>query len=103
MQWLALAQNEIYFGLQWARGVFVYGKPGNLDEYQAHGRKALALMEHHLAKHPWCALGHPTIGDIACYPYVKRAPEGEVSLDPYPNVRAWLQRCESIPGWLPLE
>ena len=25
MQWMALAQNEIYFGLQWARGVTLYG------------------------------------------------------------------------------
>ena len=103
MQWMALAQNEIYFGLQWARGVFVYGKPGNLAEYQANGRKGLDLMEHHLARHDWLALGRPTIGDIACYPYVKRAPEGEVSLEPYPGVRAWLARCEGIAGWVPLD
>ena len=103
MQWMALAQNEIYFGLQWARGVFVYGKPGNLAEYQSQGRKALALMERRLAAHDWLALARPTLGDIACYPYVKRAPEGEVSLDPYPAVRSWLARCEALPGWLPLD
>ena len=103
MQWMALAQNEIYFGLQWARGVFVYGKPGNLEEYQAQGRKALGLMESRLATHDWLALDRPTIGDIACYPYVKRAPEGEVSLEPYPGVLAWLARSEGLPGWLPLD
>jgi glutathione S-transferase len=103
MQWMALAQNEIYFGLQWARGVFVYGKPGSLEEYQSQGRKALALMERRLAAHDWLALARPTIGDIACYPYVKRAPEGEVSLAPYPAVQAWLARCETLPGWLSLD
>jgi glutathione S-transferase len=32
MNWMAFAQNEVYFGLQWARGVIVYGRPGNLQE-----------------------------------------------------------------------
>jgi glutathione S-transferase len=60
-------------------------------------------MEDHLAREEWLALGRTTIADIACYPYVKRAPEGEVSLEPYPQVRAWLERCEAVPGWLALD
>ncbi len=103
MQWMALAQNEIYFGLQWARGVFVYGKKGDLGEYQLQGRKALTMLERQLKDHEWLALDHPTIAEIACYPYTKRAPEGEVALEPYPAVQAWLARCESIPGWVKLD
>ena len=103
MQWMALAQNEIYFGLQWARGVFVYGKKGDLAEYQMQGRKALDMLERQLKDHDWLALERPTIADIACYPYTKRAPEGEVSLGPYPAVQAWLARCEAIPGWVKLD
>jgi glutathione S-transferase len=103
MQWMALAQNEIYFGLQWARGVFVYGKKGDLADYQLQGRKALGMLERQLKDHDWLALDRPTIADIACYPYTKRAPEGEVSLEPYPAVRAWLARCEAIPGWVKLD
>ncbi len=103
MQWMALAQNEIYFGLQWARGVFVYGKKGDLNEYQTHGRKGLLMLERQLKDHDWLALDHPTIADIACYPYTKRAPEGEIALEPYPAVQAWLARCEAIPGWVKLD
>lgn len=103
MQWLAFAQNEVHFGLQWARGVVVYGRPGCLEEYQGYGRKALGVLEGHVRERDWLALGRPTIADIACYPYVKRAPEGRIALDPYPAVRAWLGRCERLPGWLPLD
>jgi len=102
-QWLAFTQNEIHFGLQWARGVVVYGRPGSLEEYQGYGRKALELLEAHLHGHDWLALDRPTLADIACYPYVKRAPEGLIALEPYPRVLAWLARCEALPGWLPLD
>ena len=44
-----------------------------------------------------------TTADIACYPYVKRAPEGGLSLVAYPAVKAWLTRCEALPGWLKLD
>jgi glutathione S-transferase len=103
MQWMALAQNEIYFGLQWARAVFVYGKHGDLSEYQLHGRKALEMLSRQLKDHDWLALDRPTIADIACYPYTKRAPEGGLTLAPYPTVEKWVARCEAIPGWLKLD
>lgn len=102
-QWLAFAQNEIYFGLQWARGVAKGLRGGDLEEYQVHGRKALDTLTWRLSDHDWLALNRPTIADIACYPYVKRAPEGGLSLDTYPAVTAWLKRCEKIPGWLKLD
>jgi glutathione S-transferase len=103
MQWMALAQNEIYFGLQWARGFFVYGKKGDLNEYQSHGRKALEMLARQLKDHEWLALDRPTIADIACYPYTKRAPEGGLTLAPYPAVERWVARCEAIPGWIKLD
>jgi glutathione S-transferase len=103
MQWLALAQNEIYFGLQWARGVFVYGLKGDLKEYQSHGRKALEMLSRRLRDNNWLALDHPTIADIACYPYTKRAPEGGLTLTPYPAIESWLARCEGIRGWIKLD
>jgi glutathione S-transferase len=33
---------------------------------------------------------------------VARAPEGDVSLDPYPAIRAWLARIEALPGFVPM-
>jgi len=54
-----------------------------------------------LKNHKWLALDHPTIADIACFPYVETAPEGEVPLDPYPGVVAWIARCKALPRWAP--
>jgi glutathione S-transferase len=103
MQWLAFSQSEIHFGLQWARGVMKKLKTGNLDASQGYGRKALEILDWHLRDRKWLAVGRTTIADIACYPYVKRAPEGGLMLGAYPAVVAWLARCEALPGWLKLD
>ena len=102
-QWLALAQNEIFFGLQWARGVVKGFKAGNIEEYRGYGRKGLEVLTWRLKDHSWLAMERPTIADIACYPYVKRSPEAGVPLEPYPAVKAWLARCEALPGWVKLD
>ena len=41
-----------------------------------------------------------TIADIAAHTYIAHAPEGGVSLDPYPNIRAWLRRVEALPRFI---
>jgi len=43
-----------------------------------------------------------TLADIANYSYVAHAPEGNVSLEAYPQVRAWLARIEALPGFVPM-
>jgi glutathione S-transferase len=42
----------------------------------------------------------PTIADIAAYSYIAHAPEGGISLEPYPHLRAWLKRVEALPRFL---
>ncbi len=105
MQWLAFAQNEVLFGLQWARGVTVYNRrPESFAGYLADGKLALEILDAQLAgTGDWLALGRATLADIACYPYVKRAPEGDLPLDPYGHVQAWLARCEALPGWFAMD
>lgn len=100
MQWMAFAQNEVLFGLQWARAVMLKLRGGDVEEYRGYGRAGLALLEQHLAAHTWLALERPTIADIANYPYVSLAPEGGIALEPYPSVVAWVRRVESLPGWI---
>ena len=100
MQWLALANNELHYGLQWGRGVVNKIKQGNLEEYQGYGNKGLEVLEGRLSKHEWLALDHPTIADLACYPYTAVSPEGGFKLDNYPAVQAWLTRVEALPGWV---
>jgi glutathione S-transferase len=47
-------------------------------------------------------LPSPTIADVANYSYIAHAPEGNVSLEPYANVRSWLARVEALPGFVPM-
>lgn len=100
MQWLAVSENELLYGLARARSTLLLKRPFNLEQCQNEGKAGLAVMEQHLAGNAWLATGRPTIADIACYPYVLLAPMGEVSLEPYPNVRRWLARVEALPGWV---
>lgn len=101
LQWVALAGNEIQFGLQYARRGLLMGRwtAGTLEQGQAMGRVALDALETRLRGNDWLALGHPTIADVACFPYIETAPESKVPLEPYPAVRAWLDRCRALPGW----
>ncbi len=99
MQWLAVSENEVLFGLARARAVKLFKRPFNLDDAQALGRQGLAVIEGRLAGHDWLALERPTIADIACYPYVAVAAEGDVSLEDCPAIRAWMGRIQALPGY----
>ena len=98
-QWIALASNEIQFGLQYARGIVRGIRGGHYDECAELGRQGLAILDARLKSNQWLALGRPTIADVACYPYTSRAPEGNISLEPYPAVQSWIKRFEALPGY----
>jgi glutathione S-transferase len=102
MQWLALAQNEILYGLARARAILCFRRSWNLDEAQAAGRAALAVLDERLGAHPWLALERLTLADIACYPYAALALEGGIELAPYAAVRGWIDRVAALPGHVPL-
>jgi glutathione S-transferase len=99
MQWLALAQNEIRYGLQSAYVMIAYNRSGHLEECRDLGRKALQVLDARLSQRDWLALDHTTIADLACYPYVASAPVAGVALEPYAHVERWIARIESLPGW----
>jgi len=61
------------------------------------GRAALAVMDAHLQKENFFVGGRYSIADIALYAYTHVAPEGDLDLAPYPNVRAWLARVAAQP------
>ena len=100
MQWLAVMENETLYGLAKARLICKLKFPGNLEEAHLLGRKGLDIMEQRLDAHSWLALDHVTIADIGCFPYVALAPEGAIALDGYPNVRGWIARIKSLPGFV---
>jgi glutathione S-transferase len=99
MQWLALAQNEIRYGLQSAYVMIAYNRSGHLEECRELGRKALHVLNARLSQRDWLALDRVTIADLACYPYAASAPVAGVALEPYEHVERWIARIESLPGW----
>jgi glutathione S-transferase len=98
-QWLAVAQNEVLYGIARARGI-KRGRPGNLEEAQSMAQAALGFLERYLTGKAWLALGRPTIADVACYPNVVLAPEAGIALDGYPSVLNWIRQVESLPGYV---
>ncbi|MFZ6649143.1 glutathione S-transferase family protein [Undibacterium sp. TJN25] len=47
-----------------------------------------------------CRGDHPTIADIACFPYVMLSDEGGISLMDYPAIRRWTDRVKRLPGFI---
>lgn len=103
MQWLAVSENELLYGLARARAALVFKRPFNLAQCQDDANIGLMAMDQHLAGQQWLATQTPTIADIACYPYISLAHEGEVSLEPYPNVRRWMADLEALPNWIAID
>jgi glutathione S-transferase len=62
------------------------------------GERALSAMERHLAERQYLVGDRFSIADIALYAYTHVAPEGGLSLQPYPAIREWLARVCSQPG-----
>jgi glutathione S-transferase len=60
----------------------------------------LKMIDQELADSPYLVGSEPTIADVAAYSYIAHAPEGNVSLEDYANVRAWLARIEALPGFV---
>lgn len=100
-RWLSIAAGELRYGPANAR-IYSLWKMGKDDPIRAVeiGHDLLRFMEAHLADRNYLATDHPTIADLACHSYVAHAPEGGISLDDYPAVRAWLTRIENLPGFV---
>ena len=104
-RWLSLAAGELSFGPAAARAIRLWNIRREIDPAGANGvaERLFAFMENHLAAgDPFLAAAHPTIADLAFVGYVTHAPEGGVTLAPYPALRAWLRRVEALPGFEPM-
>ncbi|MGB8841848.1 MAG: glutathione S-transferase [Aliidongia sp.] len=100
-QWLSTGGNEI-MSAAGARLVKILNYDLDLPKLQAQAKATFTILDTHLSGRDWLELDHPTIGDIACFPYTALAGEGGISLDPYPNVRRWLHGMKHLPGFIPM-
>ena len=103
VQWLAVSENELLFGLARARAVLHFGRDFDLASSQAYGRAGLKVLEKRLAGNDWLAAGKPTIADVACMPYAALSHMGGVPLDDHPAVRAWTDRIRTLPGFIAMD
>ena len=99
-RWLSVAAGHIAFGPAAARLITIFKAGFNPQEVIDRAHNILKLIEAELEGREWIAADHPTIADVALYSYIARAPEGNVDLAPYANVRAWLERIEALPGFV---
>lgn len=100
MQWLSFAANEVQHSVNAARLVQKFGYALDKSQAVANSAVALSILDRHLEHNDWLAINRPSIADCAVYPYVALAPEGGVELEPYRHIARWIERLESLPGYL---
>ena len=102
-RWLSVAAGPIASGPATARLITVFGAPYDAATTIARSHALLKVIDQELSTHSFLVGNEPTIADVASYTYIAHAPEGNVSLADYPNVRAWLARIEAMPGFVPMQ
>ncbi|KFX70862.1 glutathione S-transferase [Pseudomonas taeanensis MS-3] len=99
-RWLSIAAGPLAAGPARARLITVFGAPYNAEEVIANAHALLKVIEAELSGRQYLVGEQPSIADVASYSYIAHAPEGNVSLADYPNLRAWLARIEALPHFV---
>lgn len=107
MQWLFFEQYSHEPYIATSRFIIKYlGTPENkqavLQEKKAGGLAALGIMEQQLTDQTFFTGEYFNIADIALFAYTHVAEEGGFELAGYPNVRAWIERIEKRPNFVPM-
>ena len=77
----------------------------DIDVCRAGAHRLFRILDEHLwfqerQDGAWiCPADHPTIADIACFPYVILSEEGGVARQDYPAIRRWTDRVKRLPGF----
>jgi glutathione S-transferase len=69
----------------------------------AGGYAALDAMERGLVGRDFFVGERYSLADISLYAYTHVADEGEFDLEPYPGIRAWLERVAAQPGHVAID
>jgi glutathione S-transferase len=101
-RWLSVAQGPLINGPARARLFNVFNAPVDHAQAKDIAEKLFATLEQALRGASFLVGSRATIADVALYTYTAHAPEGGVSLEPYPNIRAWLSRVEALPKFSPM-
>ena len=103
-RWLSAAAGPLASGAATARLIQLFGLQRDASEAIERGHQLFRIIENTLVQQdsPFITGAEATLADIALYSYTAHAPEGKVSLDDYPALRAWLKRIEALPRFTPM-
>jgi glutathione S-transferase len=101
-RWFSVAAGQLAAGPAAARLVRILGAKLDYERAVAIAKQLFQTLEAELGARDYLVGSTPTLADVAFYAYVARAPEGDISLEPYPALRAWLGRIEALPGFVPM-
>ena len=78
----------------------------DIDAARAGAHRLFRILDEHLwfaeqNDQDWiCSGEHPTIAEIACFPYVMLSEEGGIPRQDYPAIRRWCDRVKRIEGFV---
>jgi glutathione S-transferase len=101
-RWFSVAAGQLAYGPAAARRAKLLSDKLDYDAAVRTSTRLFGVMERELSEHDFLVGSGPTLADVALYAYTARAPEGDVSLEPYPAIVAWLRRVEALPGFVPM-
>jgi len=102
-RWLTVAASEVKFGPADARLVNVFGAGLDHEKAKSIAYTLFDKLNKHLNNRDFLVGTNPTIADVALYTYIAHAPEGDVALEPYAHIRAWIERIEDLKGFVPMQ
>lgn len=108
LSWLSFEQDRHMQPLAQLRLHLALHKRGDpaSEPFLGHAkaaRAALEVLDRQLRRQGdtgWVATQrHPSIADVALYPYTCMASMGGIALESYPAIQNWLRRIEALPGY----
>jgi glutathione S-transferase len=105
LQWMAFADG-ITATASAARLHDMLFYPLDVEAARAGAHRLYRILDEHLwfreaQGGQWlCSAAHPTVADIACFPYVVMSEDGGIPLLNYPAIRRWTDRVKRIPGFV---
>ncbi len=99
-EWLSFCANEMLNGCAVARALVLFNRPGDVEAAREKAKRALGVLDDHLASRDWLVGDAPSIADIANYVYAGLVHQGGIDPYGYANVAAWLGRVEALPGYV---
>lgn len=104
-RWFSVAAGPLVEGPARARAAAVFGRDVDTSANRALSRQLFATLDGHLAarESPFFVGARATLADVALYTYVAHAPEGGVSLGPFPALRRWVAAVEALPRFVPMK